>query len=84
MKIEIFYSMSCGKCRILENVVHTALEDLRMNVEVDKLLNPDQAIERGAMSQPALWIDNKLIVQGRVPLVSEMKEMILKAKDEQA
>lgn len=84
MKIEMFYSMSCGKCRILETVVHTALEDLKMDVEVKKLLNPEQAMERGAMSQPAMWIDEKLVVQGRVPLVSEMKEMILKARDGQA
>lgn len=84
MKIEMFYSMSCGKCRILETVVHTALEDLKMDVEVEKLLNPEQAMERGAMSQPAMWIDEKLVVQGRVPLVSEMKEMILKARDGEA
>lgn len=84
MKIEMFYSMSCGKCRILETVVHTALEDLKMDVEVKKLLNPEQAMERGAMSQPAMWIDEKLVVQGRVPLVSEMKEMIIKARDGQA
>ncbi|OPY29113.1 MAG: hypothetical protein A4E31_00726 [Methanomassiliicoccales archaeon PtaU1.Bin030] len=84
MKIEMFYSMSCGKCRMLETVVHTALEDLKMDVEVEKLLNPDQAMQRGAMSQPAMWINDKLIVQGRVPLVSEMKEMIMKARDEEA
>jgi len=84
MKIEMFYSMSCGKCRILETVVHTALEDLKMDVDVEKLLNPEQAMERGAMSQPAMWIDEKLVVQGRVPLVSEMKEMILKARDGEA
>ncbi len=78
MKIEMFYSVSCGKCRMLETVVYTALEDLKMEAEVEKFLNPDQAMARGAMSQPALWINDKLILQGRVPLVSEMREIIQK------
>ncbi|MBI0584014.1 MAG: thioredoxin family protein [Methanomassiliicoccus sp.] len=76
MRIEVFYSVRCGKCRLMESVTHTALEELGMDVEVNKLLNPQDAMARGVMSQPALWINDHLKVQGRVPLVSEIKQMI--------
>jgi small redox-active disulfide protein 2 len=80
MKIEVFYSMRCGKCRLMETATHAALEELGMDVEVDKILNPQVAMERGIMSQPALWINGHLKAQGSVPLVSEIKEMILEEK----
>ena len=80
MKIEVFYSMRCGKCRLMETATHAALEELGMDVEVDKILNPQVAVERGVMSQPALWINGRLKVQGTVPLVSEIKNMILEEK----
>ena len=80
MKIEVFYSMRCGKCRLMETATHAALEELGMDVEVDKILNPQVAVERGIMSQPALWINGRLKAQGTVPLVSEIKDMILEEK----
>lgn len=77
MKIEVFYSTRCGKCRLMESATHAALEELEMEVDVDKILNPQEAMERGVMSQPALWINGRLKAQGRVPLVGEIKDMIL-------
>ncbi|MDW5563730.1 MAG: thioredoxin family protein [Methanomassiliicoccus sp.] len=80
MKIEVFYSMRCGKCRLMESATYAALEELGMNEEVDKILNPQVAMERGIMSQPALWINGHLKVQGRVPLIEEIKEMIMEER----
>lgn len=78
VKIEIFYSLSCGRCRLIETVVHTALEDLGLEADVEKCLNPAKAFERGARAQPAMWVNDKLLVQGQVPLVSEMREILKK------
>jgi small redox-active disulfide protein 2 len=76
MKIEVFYSMRCAKCHLIEHVVHTALEELGMDEVVHKVTNEQEAMNRGAMSQPVLWINGELKTQGRVPLVSEVKEII--------
>lgn len=78
VKIEIFYSLTCGRCRLIETVVHTALGDLGLEADVEKFLNPAEAFERGARAQPAMWVNNKLLVQGQVPLLSEMKEILKK------
>lgn len=80
MKIEVFYSTRCGKCRLLESATYAALEELGMDVHVDKILNPQEAMERGVMSQPALWINGHLRVQGKVPLISEIKDMIIEER----
>lgn len=81
MKIEVFYSMRCGKCRLMESATYAALEELGMDIHVDKMLNPQEAMDRGVMSQPALWINGHLKVQGRVPLIQELKEMIVEERD---
>jgi small redox-active disulfide protein 2 len=76
VKIEIFYSAKCAKCHVIEHAVYTALEELGLDEPVHKITNQQEAIDRGAMSQPVLWINGELKSQGRVPLVSEIKEMI--------
>lgn len=76
VKIEVFYSMGCAKCHLIEHVVFTALKELGLDEEVHKITNQQEAIDRGAMSQPVLWINGELKSQGRVPMVSEMKEII--------
>jgi len=79
MKIEVF-SVGCSKCRLIEVATHAALEELGLNVDVDKLQDPMEAQRRGVMTQPALFIDDKLVVQGRVPSVDEIKGMINQAR----
>lgn len=75
MKIEVF-SVGCAKCRLIEVAVYTALEELGLPTDIDKLQDPAEAQRRGVMSQPALFINGKLIVQGRYPSVGEVKDMI--------
>lgn len=75
MKIEVF-AVGCAKCRLIEVATHAALEELGLSTEVDKLQDPSEAQRRGVMAQPALFINGKLMVQGRVPSVAEIKDMI--------
>ena len=79
MKIEVF-SVGCSKCRLIEVATHAALEELGLNIDVDKLQDPMEAQSRGVTVQPALFIDGKLMVQGRVPSVDEIKGMINQAR----
>lgn len=75
LKIEVF-AVGCAKCRLMEVATHAALEELGLSVDVDKLQDTEEAKRRGLMSQPALFINGKLMVQGRVPSIDEIKEMI--------
>ena len=75
LKIEVF-ALGCAKCRLIEVAVHAALEEMGLNIDVDKLQDTEEAKRRGVMSQPVLFINGKLMVQGRVPSIDEIKEMI--------
>jgi small redox-active disulfide protein 2 len=78
LKIEVFTS-TCAKCKMLEVVVRTAIQEMDIEADVKNIHDAIYIRERGVTRVPALFINNKLIVEGRVPTVTEMKGII---KDE--
>ena len=78
MKIEVLFSASCGSCRRIETAVHAALEEMNLAevVEVVRFHDYQEAQRRGATSAPALFINGKLVCQGKYPSIDEIKEMI--------
>jgi predicted thioredoxin/glutaredoxin len=53
-----------------------ALGELNVQAEVLKVADIRTIIERGVMSTPALIIDGKLVLQGRIPTVDQIKHLI--------
>ena len=78
LKIEVFTS-TCAKCKMLEVVVRTAIQEMDVEADVKNIHDAIYIREKGVTRVPALFINNKLIVEGRVPTVTEMKGII---KDE--
>jgi small redox-active disulfide protein 2 len=78
LKIEVFTS-TCAKCKMLEVVVRTAIQEMDIEADVKNIHDAIYIREKGVTRVPALFINNKLIVEGRVPTVTEMKGII---KDE--
>ena len=78
LKIEVFTS-TCAKCKMLEVVVRTAIQEMDIEADVKNVHDAIYIREKGVTRVPALFINNKLIVEGRVPTVTEMKGII---KDE--
>jgi small redox-active disulfide protein 2 len=78
LKIEVFTS-TCAKCKMLEVVVRTAVQEMEIEADVKNIHDAIYIREKGVSRVPALFINNKLIVEGRVPTVTEMKVII---KDE--
>ena len=75
MKIEIL-GTGCAKCtRLLENT-KKAVEETGIQAEVVKVSEITDIINYGVMTTPALVIDGKVIVAGRVPAVDEIKKML--------
>lgn len=56
--------------------VRTALEDLRVQAEVDKITDYLEIVKYGVMRTPALVIDGRVVLYGRVPTVDELKKII--------
>lgn len=77
MKIEIL-GIGCPKCNATTENVKKALSELGKTAEVVKITDIKQMMERGVMSTPALIIDGKLMVQGKISNVEQIKNWIQK------
>ena len=69
----------CKKCNTLAEATNKALNELSMDANVEKIDDMVKILSYGVMSTPALVINEKVVVSGKVPSVSEIKEFIEKA-----
>jgi len=77
MKIEVL-GPGCPKCSTLEAMVKKALAELNISAEVVKITDINTMIEKGIMQTPGLIIDGKLVLQGKVPNLEQIKQIIEK------
>lgn len=75
MLIQVF-GPGCVNCLTLEKRVKQAIDSLQINSEYQKIEDFQIMMALGIMRTPALAIDGKVIFQGRVPTVNELKEII--------
>ena len=68
----------CPNCNRTEAVVKTVLEELNCNATITKVEDIQKIMKYDVMSTPAVVIDEKVVIKGRVPSFEEMKD-ILKA-----
>ena len=72
MKI-VVYGPGCAKCKQAEQVVRQVVAELGTAVEVEKVDDLGEMIRAGVMSTPAVAVDGKVKVTGRVPSPQEVK-----------
>ncbi len=75
MKIEIL-GTGCSKCKTLFEVTKEAVAKSGKFAQIEKIEDPVEIMNRGVMSTPALMIDGKVIMSGRVPSVQEVQEFL--------
>jgi small redox-active disulfide protein 2 len=75
MKIEVLGS-GCPRCRNTEENVKKALAELSHAADVEKVTDVKAIASRGVLATPALAIDGKLVLQGKIPTVQELKQLI--------
>ncbi len=79
MKIEVLGS-GCPRCHTLEKHAREAIKQLGVDAEVEHITDLQHSIKRmqevRALSTPALVVDGKLVLQGKVPAVPELVGML--------
>ncbi|XJZ27294.1 thioredoxin family protein [Bacillota bacterium Lsc_1132] len=66
----------CSKCKKLEANVKEAVEKLGANAEIVKVEEIKDIMSYGVMSTPALVIDEKVKIYGKVASVNEIVKLI--------
>lgn len=68
----------CPKCKTLEKVTRDAIAETGINATLVKVEDIVEIMNFGVMTTPALVINGKVAVKGRVPSIDEIKSLITK------
>ena len=68
----------CSNCQKLEANTTQALEELKFEATVEKITEIQDIMSYGVMGTPALVVDEKVEVSGRIPDVEEIKTILSK------
>jgi small redox-active disulfide protein 2 len=75
MKIEIL-GTGCPKCKKLMELTVEAVNETGVNAEIKKVDQINDIMNYGVMITPALAIDGKVVVAGKIPSKEEIKKWI--------
>ncbi len=77
MEIKVL-GTGCTKCKSLEKLTNEVIAETGVDATVEKVEDIFKIMQFGVMSTPALVINKKVVLSGRLPSASELKEIILK------
>lgn len=75
MNIKIL-GTGCSKCKTLEKLTRDTVTEMGLSADIEKVEDIMKIINYGVMSTPALVVDEKIILSGRVPSHAEIKEIL--------
>lgn len=70
--------MGCCNCKKLKEVTEDAVKELGIDAVVEKVEDMSKIMAYGVMRTPALVVDEKVILQGRIPKKDEIKKLLEK------
>jgi small redox-active disulfide protein 2 len=78
MMIEVL-GTGCAKCNKLEAMAKAAADRLGVPYEIEHVHDINAIVQRGVMTTPALAIDGRVVVSGRVPSETELTSWLTSA-----
>ena len=75
MKFQI-YGSGCSKCETLTANTESAAQALGITYEVEKVTDINAIIDAGVMRTPALAVDGKVIVEGKVVGADKIQKLL--------
>lgn len=80
MEIKVL-GTGCVKCRGLDHRVRKAVNELGLDAQVHKVENVFEIMRYGVTRTPALVIDEKVVMSGKLPTYTELKELLSNLKN---
>jgi small redox-active disulfide protein 2 len=77
MEIKIL-GTGCAKCKTLEKLTREVVALNGFNANITKVEDITEIMKYHIMSTPALVVNEKVEIKGRVPSLSEIKEVLSK------
>jgi len=76
MRVIKVFGPGCLKCETLYENVVKALEELKIEAQIEYIKDLKQMALYGVFKTPALWVDGSLLSQGKVLSVDEIKQIL--------
>ena len=77
MEIKVL-GTGCTKCKTLEKNTNEAVKELALDATITKVEDIVEIMNFGVMTTPALVVDGKVVLKGKVPSVEEIKQLLTK------
>lgn len=68
----------CAKCKSLEKLTREVVAESGIEADIQKVEDILKIMQFGVMNTPALVINQKVVLSGRLPSAGELKEIITK------
>lgn len=75
MEIKIL-GTGCAKCKTLEKITREVLAQNGIDATLIKVEDIAEIMKFDIMTTPALVVDNKVVIKGRVPSAEEIKQVL--------
>ena len=75
MNIQIL-GTGCPKCKSLEKATREVVEQNGIDATISKVDDIVEIMKFNIMTTPALVVDGKVVVKGRVPSMDELKQIL--------
>lgn len=75
MEIKVL-GTGCPKCKALEKLTREAVAELGVDANIEKVEDIVKIMSYGIMHTPALVVDGKVVLSGRLPNITEIKNLI--------
>ncbi len=75
MKIQVV-GPGCPRCQLTEQNVFNACAKLDLAADISHVTNPQEIAALGIMHTPAVLVDGKVVVSGKVPSVAELRTLL--------
>ena len=76
MEIKIL-GTGCVNCRKLEKLTYQVVNEEGLTADISKVEDIAEIMKYGVMTTPALVVDEKVILKGRVPSSKELKALLV-------
>ncbi|WP_319589700.1 thioredoxin family protein [uncultured Draconibacterium sp.] len=75
MEIKVL-GTGCAKCKKLEERTRNAISELGIEASIEKVEDIYKIMQFGVMNTPALVVDGKVVLSGKLPGDKKLKELL--------
>jgi len=66
----------CSNCKRTEDILNAVIEQLNLDLKVEKVEDIQEIMKYNVMSTPAIVVDDIVVLKGGVPSLADAKEIV--------